>query len=385
MTVEHPLADVPIATLLTRLSGEIRFANRRAGALLGCTPDALVGRFLGDFLAPDERTAETERRDALTAGRPELGSSEVHLRHAEGDAVCVRRSSAITHSDDEPLIIEMFDDVGVATQHALGERVKELNLLHALARRLLRSGGDRLQELLQDVADWLPPAMQYPAHASARVRIGSLEARSGTFAADRATLRSEWREADSSMGAVEVQYREDPPIHDDDPLQDGPFLAEERVLLDSVADLLRAASLGMREAAEQRQAEQALRLQEAQLRGILDAARIGTIDWELRGGYVLMSDVARQILAFPPGTNTISDLELRQRIHPEHRETVRERFARDASTAAPSAHEFPLLLPDGSSRWVTVRSRVTCDAHGVPSHRTGVIFESVGATAPASP
>ncbi len=259
------------------------------------------------------------------------------------------------------------DEVGLAAQRALGERIKELNLLHALARRLLRHGSEGLKPLLQDIAAWLPPAMQFPDLAVARVRIGPFEAVAGRFAEGRATLRSEWREVDGSVGVVEVQYLGD--AHH-------PFLAEEQTLLDSVADLLRAATLGMREAAEHREAEEALRLQEAQLQSILETARIGTIEWELRGGYVLLSEVAREILAFPPGTRTVSDLDFRQRIHPDHRHTVRSLLDRDLSTTVPSEHEFPLLLPDGRSGRIVVRSRVTLDTHGAPLRRSGVIFEA---------
>jgi len=267
----------------------------------------------------------------------------------------------------------MTDDRDRAVQHALRERIKELNLLHNLAHRLLRSGSSMLQPLLQDIADWLPHAMQYPDQAVARVRLGALVASTGRFVDGRPTITSAWRERDASEGAVEVQYVTDVPVQPDDP-----FLPEERALLESVADLLRAATLGMRDASEQRKAGEALRGQEAQLQAVLEAAGIGTFEWELRGGYVVISEVACRMLAFPPGTKTISDLDFWQRVDRAHRDGARRRLEEDRATATPTEHRVPMLLPDGRRLTVVIRARVTADASGAPIRRAGVLFEGSG-------
>lgn len=267
----------------------------------------------------------------------------------------------------------MSDDRDLAVQHALRERIKELNLLHNLAHRLLRSGSSTLQPLLQDIADWLPQAMQFPDQAVARVRLGAMAASTGRFVDGRPTITSEWREHDASEGAVEVQYVTDVPVQ-----PGGPFLPEERTLLESVADMLRAATLGMRDAAEQRKAGEALRGQEAQLQAVLEAAGVGTFEWELRGGYVVISDVACRMLAFLPGTRTISDLDFWHRIDPARRDDVRRRLDEDRATATPTEHLVPMLLPDGRHLTVVIRARVTVDASGVPIRRAGVLFEGGG-------
>ena len=74
--------------------------------------------------------------------------------------------------------------------HAIGERAKEINAFYVLSRRLLRAGKDSLQELLQDIANLLPPAFQFPEITEARGRVGTLEAGTGGFIAGHPTLRA---------------------------------------------------------------------------------------------------------------------------------------------------------------------------------------------------
>ncbi|KKK69663.1 hypothetical protein LCGC14_2931790, partial [marine sediment metagenome] len=56
-------------------------------------------------------------------------------------------------------------------QHALGERVKELNCLYGISEAVDRCG-DLLDELLQQVADVLPGSWQYPEITCARITVG---------------------------------------------------------------------------------------------------------------------------------------------------------------------------------------------------------------------
>ena len=114
-------------------------------------------------------------------------------------------------------------------QAALQERIKELTCLHRIAKVMERPETP-LDEVLQAVAEALAPAWQYPDIASARIifdqRIFAVpNFRDGgiTQKADL-VVQGKWR------GSVEVKYfREKPEIYE------GPFLKEERHLIDSIA------------------------------------------------------------------------------------------------------------------------------------------------------
>lgn len=114
----------------------------------------------------------------------------------------------------------------------LEERVKELDCLYELER--LTAGEDAgTDEMLKRVADLLPTSWQYPRVACARVVVPGCEVASENFETSPWGIAAEIRVHDRPVGSVEVFYREELPEADE-----GPFLAEERVLIDTVAERL---------------------------------------------------------------------------------------------------------------------------------------------------
>jgi signal transduction histidine kinase len=112
---------------------------------------------------------------------------------------------------------------------ALRERLKELTCLYGIARVGDRSGRP-LAEVLHRIAELLPPAWQYPEAASARIRVDGLDVCTPGFAETRDRIASDLVVRGRGRGHVEVVYRERKPESDE-----GPFLKEERSLLDAVA------------------------------------------------------------------------------------------------------------------------------------------------------
>jgi transcriptional regulator with GAF, ATPase, and Fis domain len=115
---------------------------------------------------------------------------------------------------------------------ALGERTKELTALHRTAT-LLENDQLAVADLLQGLVDLLPAAFQFPETARARVRYGSIERASPGFDEGLESLASAFMSRDGVSGALEVVYVTRHPHG-----VEGPFLAEERRLLDSLARMV---------------------------------------------------------------------------------------------------------------------------------------------------
>jgi PAS domain S-box-containing protein len=117
--------------------------------------------------------------------------------------------------------------------HDLGERVKELTLLHRMAS-LLQSDRPCDQACLDDLVVPIPLGWQYPEVCEARIVCGEIEARTPGW---RSTpwMQSVSFKAGGLDGLIEVAYLAERP-----PAAEGPFLAEERALLQSLADMLGA-------------------------------------------------------------------------------------------------------------------------------------------------
>jgi signal transduction histidine kinase len=116
----------------------------------------------------------------------------------------------------------------------LQERVKELTALHTMAR-LLQNDGRSASEILQEIVTLLPSAWQYPESTAARIQFDGMEYTTPNFLLTPWKQEADFTTSGGKQGMMVVVYLEDKPS-----AVEGPFLAEERSLLDSVTELLRS-------------------------------------------------------------------------------------------------------------------------------------------------
>jgi methyl-accepting chemotaxis protein len=142
----------------------------------------------------------------------------------------------------------------------LGDRVKELTALHETSR-LVQVEEKSVEEVLQAVVELLPPAFQYPDVTVARITYGGMSFATPRFTSTPWKLSAAFMTSDSVQGMVEVNYLEEQLAE-----FEGPFFAEERSLINSVAETLRAYL-------ERHQAERRIREQNEALAVALDDLR----------------------------------------------------------------------------------------------------------------
>jgi PAS domain S-box-containing protein len=130
------------------------------------------------------------------------------------------------------LRVKRVEDALQAQMHKLGARVKELNCLYGVSR-LIEQSGASLTDILQGTAELLPPAWQYPEIACARAVLQDQEFRTGNFRETAWRLACDISVRGEPFGCLEVRYLEERPVRDE-----GPFLKEEREVLNSVAERL---------------------------------------------------------------------------------------------------------------------------------------------------
>jgi signal transduction histidine kinase len=153
-------------------------------------------------------------------------------------------------------------------RHLFGERVKELTALHRTVH-LLQDSAKPIEEVLRQIVALLPPAWQYPEITLARITFGDRVFSTPTFVETPWKQTASWVTLDGVKGTIEVIYRDARP-----PEAEGPFLAEERDLINSLADSLssylnrRRAELALREAHTRMQAlsQQLMEVQESERR-----------------------------------------------------------------------------------------------------------------------
>jgi len=117
--------------------------------------------------------------------------------------------------------------------HKLRERVKELTALHRTAR-LLQHHERPSGELIAAIAELLPGAWQYPEVTAARIRFRGQVVSTPGFRETPWMQHADFAARSGERGDISVVYLEARPAADE-----GPFLGEERDLINSLAELLR--------------------------------------------------------------------------------------------------------------------------------------------------
>jgi DNA-binding CsgD family transcriptional regulator len=113
---------------------------------------------------------------------------------------------------------------------ALRERIKELNCLYGMTQ-LAERNRDSIENFLKELVNFLPFSWQYPEITCARISYEDKIYKSKNFKITR------WRQAsqilihNEPVGEVSIFYLEECP-----PADEGPFMKEERVLLDALAE-----------------------------------------------------------------------------------------------------------------------------------------------------
>ena len=144
------------------------------------------------------------------------------------------------------------------------ERVKELTCLYEIGKASSQPG-DGFDDTLQRIADCLPPAWQYPEITWARIVLDGKTYSTKEDGENRHSMRTDVLVGGKRRGVIEVIYGEEKPDIDE-----GPFLQEERKLIDLIA---REAAIAI----EQKEAEADRSKLQEQLRHADRLATIGQL------------------------------------------------------------------------------------------------------------
>lgn len=167
--------------------------------------------------------------------------------------------------------------------HDLGERVKEINCLYSISK-LTETLKPSLEEIFQGTVDLIPPAWQYPEITCARLKLDGRMFSSSNF------KESAWKQASNIMvkgkrsGVLEVYYMEERPES-----EEGPFLKEERNLIDAIA-------VHLGKAIERRQVEEQVKRQLKRMSALheIDMAITSTLDLRVTLN-VILNEVSSQL------------------------------------------------------------------------------------------
>ena len=224
----------PVGYCVVSEKGIILKANLTAAAQLGKARGDLVKEPFSRFILREDQCIYHRHRQILfKTGHPQTVELQM-LRH-DKTLFWARLDTAIAEKGgDVPTCQVTLTDISECkrTEHALLERIKELNLFYSLSD-LLEKPDINLDEVLEKTVSLIPQAWQFPEITVACIELDGKIFQTAGF------RKTQWMQASNiviqgkTIGQVTVCYTERRPA-----FKDGPFSVEESRLLKAVAERL---------------------------------------------------------------------------------------------------------------------------------------------------
>jgi PAS domain S-box-containing protein len=110
----------------------------------------------------------------------------------------------------------------------------------------------------------------------------------------------------------------------------------------------------------------------------IDAAGIGTFDWDLRTGELIWDERLIAMFGYTPEEFGHSIEAFNERVHPDDLPRVGEALQTSIDTCGEYEAEYRVVLPDGGTRWVHARGRTVADHRGRAARVLGAAYDTTG-------
>ncbi len=210
-----------------------------------------------------------------------------------------------------------------------------------------------VHELLQEVVSLLPGAWQYPEITAARLSFDGQEYRTPGYAASEWAQSARFSTRDAKDGSIEVVYLEKRPAE-----AEGPFLAEERSLIDSLAQILEGFL-------NRRISEEALRESEERFRTAFEEGSVAMALTALDSTLLKVNSRFCRMLGF--SESELVGRSFTEITHPDDRAANLVGTRQLARGEISSFHmEKRYLRKDGTILWGDMNTASVQDANGRP-------------------
>ena len=288
----------PDAIAVSDLHGNILDCNEAAWKMLGFSSrEELIGKRSFDFIAQKDRQKAYETlRKTLEQGTTR--NLEYTLLNKDGEesrgelSVSIMKDSSGNPSGFASIMRDITERKKLEEEkskllHDLHEQLKELNCFYGMSR-LFEKSDISLDDALQKTADLLPPAMQFPDITCARIVVENREFSTKNFKETQWKLQADIEISGEKVGFVEVRCLEERPT-----IAKDPFLKEERLLIDAVAERLGKITKRMK-------IEQASKESGERLRSIIESSsdQIFLLDRDCR--FLSINKTGADLFRMPP-------------------------------------------------------------------------------------
>ncbi|HEY1468320.1 MAG TPA: PAS domain S-box protein [Candidatus Acidoferrum sp.] len=344
----------PDAVILTDNDFHVLRVNKEFTRIFGYTAEEVAGQWLPQLIVPEDLRAEAlKHRDSLISGnRVDLETIRQHKGGVRFDVSVVAKGMSL--GSNQVGIYLIYRDIT--------ERKK-------VERKLRRSEANLLEsQRLMHMCSWAyDPSSQTVTFSPEVKRIYDIKSDQDTWPADffldklhpedRPVVEEIFRRAQLDKTDYDVSYRI--------VLPDGSIkhiYSVAHPVLNESGELVEFVGTSM-DVTEQWKAAEALRRSEGYLAEAQRLSHTGTFGWSIPSGELFWSEETFQIFQYDRTTKPTVELVL-QRVYPEDAVVVKQTIERASQDGKDFQHEYRLLMPDGSIKYVHALAHAWRDKSG---------------------
>jgi PAS domain S-box-containing protein len=304
---------------IAHVSPEGRFlrTNQKFCDIVGYSEEKVLDLTFQDITHPDDLDADLEYVRQVLAREIENYSMDKRYYRKDGSIVWVNLTVSLLFDDGEypKYFVAVIKDISDTKQaeednalllHNLGERLKELRCMYAVSNSIRTR--DSLGEVFQDTVSAIPPGWHYPEITRGRLSFNKKDWVSEPFEETAWKQSSDIIIDGQKLGTVEVYYLEERPI-----LDEGPFMKEERNLINGIAQTLT-------EAIERKRVADDLIKSETKYRGLVDNSIVGVFNTDISGQFIFVNKALARMFEFDSPEQMVVEGALARWEDPNRRE-----------------------------------------------------------------
>ena len=229
----------------------------------------------------------------------------------------------------------------VPRKSELSERVRGLNYFYNFSK-LVASKNTAPEKIYQGVVDLIPPAWQYPEITCAKLVINDHEFSTNNYKESKWQLKCDISINSTKAGYLIVGY-----LHKKPEAEEGPFLNEERYLLNLICERVG-------QAAKRKQIKDMLKESDVKYRTLVDEVNDGIYICDLNGTFIYANRALACMLGFKSSASIIGR-RFEEFLPPEKGIALTEQYRTATSTGVNSALiTTEVIKQDGTSAFIEI-------------------------------